>query len=130
MTKNNKLILIFLAFLMVFSGFVSNVKKVSAKEIDNEIQTKSKSCYLIDADSKTEIIKSNELERLPIASMCKIMTLLIVFEHIDNNDLSLSEKIVISENASSMGGSQIFLENGGEYEVEELLAKNNWFFKN
>ncbi len=119
--NNNKLILIFLAFLMVFSGFVHGAKKVSAEEIATEIESKSKSSYMIDADSKSEIVKNNELERLPIASMCKIMTLLLVFEKIDEGELSLNEEIVISDNASSMGGSQIFLESGGEYQVEQLI---------
>ena len=120
---NNKktILFIFLALLMVFSGFMNTVKKVSAKEISNQIEIKSQSSILIDADSKTIISKNNELEHLPIASMCKIMTLLIVFEKIDNNELFINEKIVVSDNASGMGGSQIFLESGGEYEVDQLI---------
>jgi len=49
------------------------------------------------------------------------MTLLLCFESIDNNELSLDQTIIISENASSMGGSQVFLEQNAEYKVGELI---------
>ena len=82
---------------------------------------KSKSAYLYDFHSKTEIYAYNENQRLPIASMTKIMLLDLVYENIDNGNLSLDEVLTISENASSMGGSQVFLENGGKYSVSNLI---------
>lgn len=96
------------------------VRKAYAENV-TQIQVESKETILLDANSKTIIHKNNELEKKPIASMCKIMTLLLCFENIDDNNLSLDEEIVISNNASGMGGSQIFLEENGRYKVSDLI---------
>lgn len=117
MKKKISVIFILLAFIMTvgcFSGF----KKYAYADI---FDFESKSAYLIDAYSGTVVYGKNETERLPIASMCKIMTLLLTFEEIDNNDLLLSDYITVSENASDMGGSQVFLEANYEYKVEDLV---------
>ncbi len=121
MKKNFSVIFIFLAFIMsigIFSGYFKT--NVLAEEFENE-SINCKAYYLADANSKTEIFAKNELKHLPIASMNKIMTLLICFESIDNNEISLNDDVVVSENASKMGGSQIFLENNGVYKVEDLI---------
>ncbi len=96
----------------------ANKTKVFA---DDDVISNSKAFYCVEPTTKTVIKSKNEDERLPIASMCKIMTLLLVFESVDNGQLSYDQKIVISEDASSMGGSQIFLEENGEYSVGELI---------
>ena len=126
MKKIYSVIFILLAFIITFgcfSGFTTN--KSYADEITknqtNTITAKSKSAYLIDFDTNTVIYSKNELEKLPIASMCKIMTLLLCFEAIDNDLISLDEIVIVSENASGMGGSQVFLETNGEYRVGELI---------
>ena len=61
------------------------------------------------------------MKRLPIASMCKIMTLLLAFEAIENGVMTMDEEITVSENAASMGGSQVFLEAHAKYPVRELI---------
>ena len=86
-----------------------------------ELACKSKSAYLMDYNSNTVIYSKNENERLPIASMCKVMTLLLSFDAISNGQLNENDLIVISENASGMGGSQVFLEPNADYKVSELL---------
>lgn len=118
MKKTNYYIFLFLTLLMIFSGFININKKVFA-DFDSNI--KSKSAYLIEAETGQVIFRKNELEHLPIASMCKVMTLLICFDKINENELFLDETIIVSENASKMGGSQIFLEENGEYGVEQLI---------
>ncbi len=118
MKKKISVIFILLAFIMTvgcFAGFKSN--NVYANDFD----FKSKSAYLMDAYSGTVVYKKDETKRLPIASMCKIMTLLLAFEEIESGNLSFSDSIVVSETASSMGGSQIFLEANAEYKIEELI---------
>lgn len=80
-----------------------------------------KAAYLCDWRSGTKAYAQNEEEHLPIASMCKIMTLLLCFDAEEEGRLSFSENISVSERASSMGGSQVFLEAGGEYLVSELV---------
>lgn len=80
-----------------------------------------KSAYLCDFESGTKVFSENEEKRLPIASMCKIMTLLLSLESVENGELSFDEQITVSENASGMGGSQVFLDTGLSYKAEDLM---------
>lgn len=80
-----------------------------------------KSAYLADADSGTVIYEKNSAERLPIASMVKIMTTLLILEAIDAGKLSLDEDVTVSENAASMGGSQVFLDANTKHKARELI---------
>ena len=91
------------------------------KKVSHGLETHAKASYLMDFDSKTVIYSQNETERLPIASMCKIMTLLLSFEALERGDFSINEEISISERAASMGGSQVFLEAHAKYPVRELI---------
>ena len=119
MKRSYSIIFVLLAFLLTVSCF-SGFYKAKAFA-DNENKFKSKSVYLIDASTKTVIHKQNEDAKLPIASMCKIMTLLLCFDAIDQGKISYDEVVSISENASGMGGSQIFLETNGEYLIGDLI---------
>lgn len=80
-----------------------------------------KSACLIDFDSGECVYKENERARMPIASVCKVMTLTLCFDAVESGAISLEDKVYISENASSMGGSQIFLESGHSYPLTELV---------
>lgn len=80
-----------------------------------------RSAYLVDAATFTPLYAKNENERLPIASMVKIMTVLLTLEAMDRGELSLDEKVPVSENAASMGGSQVFLDAGTEHRAGDLL---------
>ena len=60
-------------------------------------------------------------KKLPMASMTKMMTLLLIMENIENGNLKWDEIVTASEHAASMGGSQIFLEPGEEMTVEDLV---------
>lgn len=134
--KKVSVFIIFLALLLSFSvltgfGYKESLKRKSALAIDinNEKSTendynyeaKSKELILLDGASGTVIYKHNVSERRPIASMCKVMTLLLTFEEIDNGNLSESDVVCVSENAAGMGGSQVFLEANAEYPVSELI---------
>ena len=77
--------------------------------------------YVIDHDTGTVIASEHENDRYPIASMVKIMTLLLTFEELDKGNILLDEKIAVSEYASSMGGSQLFLDAGKEYPISDLI---------
>ncbi|MBR3804562.1 MAG: D-alanyl-D-alanine carboxypeptidase [Clostridia bacterium] len=98
----------------LFSG-VMTVNTVKAENLP------VKAKYLYDFNTGTEIYAYNENERLPIASMTKIMLLDLVYENIELKNLSLDEEITISETASGMGGSQVFLEAGRNYTVSNLI---------
>ena len=80
-----------------------------------------KAAYVCEAESGTAVAVQRETERLPIASMCKIMTLLLAFEAADAGELSLEESVAVSEHAAGMGGSQVFLDAGLSYPAGELL---------
>lgn len=79
------------------------------------------SAVLIDADTGTVIYEKNAEERLPPASITKIMTMLLIMEAIDEGKITMKDMVQTSEYAASMGGSQIFLEPGEEMTVEDML---------
>ncbi len=81
----------------------------------------AKSAILIERDTGTILYDKNSNEKLPPASMTKIMTMLLIMEAIDTGKLKMDEKIRTSEYAASMGGSQIFLEPGEEMTTEQML---------
>lgn len=88
---------------------------------DVDLGLTAKAAYMMDWASGTEIYAQNAEARLPIASMCKIMTLILCFDAISEGNLSLDEEIAVSANAASMGGSQVFLEANAQYPVRELI---------
>ena len=87
----------------------------------NSLEINAKSAILMDFETGTVLYNKNASEALPPASVTKIMTLLLVAEAIDNGSISLDGSVYVSANAASMGGSQIFLKEGEEFTVEELL---------
>jgi len=114
-----------IALLIFVCGLTSifNIKISNTFALENSKKENvtSRSAYLCDPISGKVIYSKNEELKLPIASMCKIMTLLLSFEEIDNKNMSFDDKIIVSENASGMGGSQVFLEANKEYLVEDLI---------
>lgn len=81
-----------------------------------------KSAYMCNVGSASECIYSeNETARMPIASVCKVMTLNLCFEAIDNGQLTFDDKVTVSERAAGMGGSQVFLQAGLTYTVSDLI---------
>ncbi len=97
--------------------FSTVLLRVSALELTNY----SKSAVLLEPTTNTIIYDLNKDERFAPASMTKLMTLLLIMEAIDSNKISLDDKVLISKNAASMGGSQVFLEENSEIEVNQLL---------
>jgi len=86
-----------------------------------EFDVNAKSAILMDAGTGRVLYEKNSHDKLPPASITKIMTMLLAMEALDNNQISLKDKVTISERASSMGGSQLYLEPGEEKTVEQLL---------
>jgi len=124
MKKNYSVIFILMAFVLSISCLWkthSTTAFASASGDGYGIDVTAKSAYMIDPNTKTVIYKKNETMRLPIASMCKVMTLLLAFEEIDGGNLCFDDEITVSENASGMGGSQVFLESNTCYKVEDLI---------
>ena len=86
-----------------------------------QFQVNAKSAILIEAGTGNTVFAMNENEKLPIASITKIMTMLLVMEAVDSGKLDLKDTVTISANACRMGGSQVYLEEGEVFTVEELL---------
>lgn len=80
-----------------------------------------KSAILMEATTGTILYSQNAEEALPPASVTKVMTLLLVMEAIDAGTIRIDDTVSISANAASMGGSQVFLEEGEQMIVEDLL---------
>lgn len=106
-------------FSLLFS-FISPAA-FAAEKAKTDIVNDVASAILIERDTGTIMYEKNSHEKLPPASMTKIMTMLLIMEAIDEGRLSLNEKVRASEYAASMGGSQIFLEPGEEMTTKELL---------
>lgn len=104
--------------LIVFLSVFSFVTLVYAEE---DFAPNSKSAILIEASTGRILYEKNSDEPLKPASMTKIMSMLLIMEAVDSGKITLSDSVMISKNAASMGGSQIFLQEGDTYKVEELL---------
>ncbi|RST73720.1 D-alanyl-D-alanine carboxypeptidase [Siminovitchia acidinfaciens] len=109
---------IFFSFLLIFSLIG---QPVLAEEKKKELSEDSSSAILIERDTGAVLYDKNSHEKLPPASMTKVMTMLLIMEALDSGHLSMDEKVRTSEHAASMGGSQIFLEPGEEMTVKDML---------
>ena len=88
---------------------------------ENTLAPNSKSAILIESSTGEIIYEYNSHEKREPASMTKMMSLVLIMEAIEKGVISLDQMITVSENASSMGGSQILLETGEEMSVDDLL---------
>lgn len=81
----------------------------------------SESVILMETESGTVIMEKEADKARPIASVTKIMTLLLIAEAVDAGKLKLTDTVTVSEYAASMGGSQVFLEPGETQDVETMM---------
>lgn len=86
-----------------------------------KLETDAKSCILIEASTGRVLYEDNPDERLPIASVTKVMTMLLIMEQIEAGNLNFDTMIPVSENAMSYGGSTMFLEAGEQLSVNDML---------
>ena len=86
-----------------------------------ELTSYSSSAILVEPTTNTILYDINKDERRPPASMTKMMTMLLIMEAIDEGKINLTDKVTISKNAASMGGSQVFLQENMQIEVDQLL---------
>lgn len=81
----------------------------------------AKAAILMEADTGTVIYEKNATERLSPASITKVMTLILIFDAIESGQITLQDEVTTSAYAKSMGGSQVFLEEGEKQTVETLI---------
>lgn len=109
--------------IMIMCGVMAlmgGAKNVSITASASE-EYSAKSVILVDAGSGAVLYEKEKDKQLPIASMTKLMTILLTLEAIDNGALSLDQKVCVSQKASGMGGSQVFLDANEEYTISDLL---------
>lgn len=126
-----KIISLLLVILIISSlGIISFAEKEGKTEAevtsinndsDFQLDYDLTAAYLCEASTGKVLYSMNEFKAASIASVTKVMTLLLVCEALDAGKFSLSDQVRVSANAASMGGSQVFLEEGEKISVEDLI---------
>ena len=121
-----KLISAFLIVFLIFYAYnltvlAENDSYIKAEYPEPGFDIDAKSVVLMEAKTGEILYAKNETDELAPASVTKVMTLLLVCEAISDERISLNDNVTISEYASSMGGSQVFLSQGEVLCVEELI---------
>lgn len=103
------------------SNCLNNTKEVIGSADNSELDIVSKSAILMEGASGNIIYEKNSNEKVNPASITKIMTLLLIYESIDSGKIKTTDVVTVSEHAASMGGSQVFLEEGEKQTVETMI---------
>lgn len=111
-------LLVVLALLMPRAGAA---QADAPMEESPPITLESPSCILTEAGTGRVIFEKNADERRPVASVTKIMTILLTLEAIDDGRVSENDSVLVSPRASGMGGSQVFLDANRSYKLSDLL---------
>ena len=90
-------------------------------EGNTDLGLNAKSAILMEESTRNILYEINPDERLPIASVTKVMTMLLIMEAVDSGKISLDDMVTVSENAMSYGGSTMFLETGEQLTVNDML---------
>ena len=107
--------------LVLSLAIISSLVLFASAEDELPVEIKAKAAVLMDASTGKVLLKYNENEKLCPASVTKIMPLLLVVEAIDSGKIKLNDVVTVSANASSKGGSQIWLKEGEQMTVDDLL---------
>ncbi len=118
MHKKDLRFIAFALLMLLLAGVVPAAEETEIPLIDGDFA----SALLVDARSGLPLAGKNPDQRRQPASMLKMMTELIVLEHVDDGDMAMTDTVKVSARASRMGGSQVYLKHGEEFTVEELLA--------
>ena len=108
-----KILLCFILLVVLFGNSTTYAK-------DNLLKN-GKSGLLMEIDSGKILFEKNKDEKMAVASMTKMMGLIIIMEKIESGEIKLDDVVTASKNASGMGGSQIYLETGEEMTVRDLI---------
>ncbi|MDU6982903.1 MAG: D-alanyl-D-alanine carboxypeptidase family protein [Terrisporobacter othiniensis] len=111
----------FISFLLVLVFAISQGSVIFASTQDAKLDIASKSAILMDASTGKVLYEKNSHDKLPPASVTKVMTMLLICEALEGGKIKEDDDVQVSEVAASMGGSQIFLEPGEIQKVDTLL---------
>lgn len=107
--------------ILIFLLIISLLPITNLQAIENDITPNASGAILIDADSKQILYDKNADKKLFPASTTKIMTMIIMFEAINNKKISFEDQVTTSKYAASMGGSQVYLEVGESMSLEDMF---------
>ena len=107
-----------ICFFVCLAAFIPYAVHAEGEMIDG---VEAKACILVEASTGEVLREMNADERLPIASVTKIMTMLLIMERIDSGTLSFDDMVSVSEHAMSYGGSTMFLEAGERLSVNDMM---------
>ena len=105
-------------FVLSISLFFSTGVKAEKVQLDG---IEAKSYILIEQSTGRVLSENNADEQLPIASVTKVMTMLLIMEAIEDGKITFNDMVTVSENAMSYGGSTMFLEAGEQLTVHDML---------
>ena len=104
---------------LIISLFFINQPLTASANFDYNVNHKAS--VLIERKSGKILLENNSHEKMPIASVTKLMTILLTLEKVESGEILLDDNVLVSENANGMGGSQIFLDANTEYKLHDLL---------
>ena len=117
-----KISIIIIMLICIISMIGVPLVQVNALRADDLFSNFTSDSYLLmDANSGTILYAKNPEQKMPVASICKLMTTLLTLKQIEKNNISLNDKFMTSEYAGAAEGSQAFLDAGSEYSIKELL---------
>lgn len=122
--KSAKVSIVIVAMLCALTSMLLCVFASGQKDVAyaaGDFRSIGKSAYLVDVQTGNVMYARGETDRLPIASMVKIMTSLLTFEAVERGDITLDDDVSVSEEAAGMGGSQVFLDAGSVHKAGDLL---------
>lgn len=122
MKKLTYITLISLITLTLFTPkYLVFAEETTEKEDRLQLTENARASVLLERDTGQILYEKNAHEQLPPASLTKVMTLLLVMEAMDSGKLAKEDMITVSQNAASMGGSQVFLAEGEQMSVDNLI---------
>lgn len=117
---NIKFLILLLSLFFIFM-ISSNTKAIINNDTNYDFCSDAKSSILIECKTNTVLYKKNENERLAPASMTKIMTMILVMEKLHDSSITLNDLVTTPKEAANLGGSQVYLCEGEQMSVHDLL---------
>ena len=111
----------YVSLLLAALTLAAAVPPSGAALADSGLNLSCASCVLMEKETGTILLEENSHEKLEPASVTKIMTLLLVMEAVDSGRIALEDPVSVSAYAAGMGGSQVYLEEGEQMSVSEML---------
>ena len=108
--------------VILFTQTILSSQPVYAETTDEYgLNITSKAAVVIEGATGQILYEKNKDDELPMASVTKVMTLLLIFEALDSGKIKLTDEVSVSEYAASMGGSQVYLEVGEKQNVDTMI---------